>query len=380
MPEDNGPTMAARSGSQAGRNYSRNNRAAAAPQEVTGDLKELGSKVFKLGTRDQADAYLSALEAIAGYLEREVSREMRRLVWFDEVKTFTEPALPTGAVSEARLAKYKRQYDDYCKDKKKYDEQKAQTFVIMLGQCTEAMKAAVMNDSRFDQLERNEDVVGLKNLLREMAYGTGGILYEYMALALVLRRLTAHNQGQTESVANYYHRFKSISQVVEEQWGMFFPTLKGGNTDASKKTARDQLMAMIFLAGADKKRFEKLIDNLNNEFLAGKNNYPVSLETTLTLLSNYQQHEPRVRFSTLVDDNPPTGTETSFQQMGRGGGQLSRVRCYHCQEYGHVLRNCPRLRQSHGQVGHQESVREESAADDHGQEVIDRRPGVAFYG
>jgi hypothetical protein len=45
---------------------------------------------------------------------------------------------------------------------------------------------------------------------------------------------------------------------------------------------------MIFLAGADKEaRFGMLIEDLDNSYLAGNDQYPVPLDGTLTLLSHY---------------------------------------------------------------------------------------------
>jgi hypothetical protein len=62
-------------------------------------------------------------------------------------------------------------------------------------------------------------------------------------------------------------------------------------SDADKNIARDKYLSMIFLARADKARFGTLIENLNNSYLAGNDQYPVSLDGTLTLLSHYQGHQ-----------------------------------------------------------------------------------------
>jgi hypothetical protein len=62
-------------------------------------------------------------------------------------------------------------------------------------------------------------------------------------------------------------------------------------SDADKYIARDKYLSMIFLAGADKARFGTLIENLNNSYLAGNDQYPVSLDGTLTLLFHYQGHQ-----------------------------------------------------------------------------------------
>jgi hypothetical protein len=49
-------------------------------------------------------------------------------------------------------------------------------------------------------------------------------------------------------------------------------------SDADKNIASDKYLSMIFLAGADKARFGTLIEDLNNSYLAGNDQYPVSLD------------------------------------------------------------------------------------------------------
>ena len=91
---------------------------------------------------------------------------------------------------------------------------------------------------------------------------------------------------------------------------------------------------MIFLAGADKERFGNLKMELNNSYLAEKDNYPRSLEATLKLLSHYQDH--------TVGDHKGGGNNsegTAFAQKEKR--KLSKVRCYGCKELGHYKRDCP---------------------------------------
>jgi hypothetical protein len=58
---------------------------------------------------------------------------------------------------------------------------------------------------------------------------------------------------------------------------------------------------MIFLAGACKHRFGTLKGNLNNDYLAGKDNYPVPLQAAFNLLTHYQ--EPEEEGSKKRDDS-----------------------------------------------------------------------------
>jgi hypothetical protein len=106
-----------------------------------------------------------------------------------------------------------------------------------------------------------------------------------------MRRLLAINQGPREPVTNYYRQFASTTTVIEEQWGKFYPEkLVVSASDANKNITRDKYLSMIFLAGADKAQFWTLIEDLNNSYLAGNDQYPVSLDGTLNLLSHYQGH------------------------------------------------------------------------------------------
>jgi hypothetical protein len=47
---------------------------------------------------------------------------------------------------------------------------------------------------------------------------------------------------------------------------------------------QDKFLARIFLIGSDKRRFGMLVEDLNNSYIAGKDNYPKSLDATLKLL------------------------------------------------------------------------------------------------
>jgi hypothetical protein len=72
---------------------------------------------------------------------------------------------------------------------------------------------------------------------------------------------------------------------------------------------------MIFLAGAGacKVRFSTLKTSLNNEYLAGKDNYPATLQATLNLLSHYQDNPEKDRSQKKGSSSEPLH-ETSFGQ------------------------------------------------------------------
>ena len=130
-----------------------------------------------------------------------------------------------------------------------------------------------------------------------------------------------------------------ITDVVEVQWGQFCPMdLAESNSAADKRIACDKLLSMIFLAGVDKNRYGKLLEDLNNSYLSQKDNYPSNIDSTLTLLSNYQDHKTILK----VDDNGNKILGHNYAQ------QIDKhwIRCYKCNEYGHVQKDCPKKEQN----------------------------------
>jgi len=227
--------------------------------QVLGKEIELGNLIYKFNTKDQADMYLRTTETIADFVGVEYGRDMRTLVKKSNEKIFIEPLPPRAATdmivpAPGRLEKYRTELMICHKDMKAYTEQKAKVFAVILGQCSSEVKNKLVNNVGYETLEDSDDVVGLLKMLKEMAFSTIGVQYPYWTLQNVLRHLTVINQGPSESVSNYHKRFLATTKVVEAQWGQFYPVkLTTGAGSVDKKRARDNVLSMIFLAGADKK-------------------------------------------------------------------------------------------------------------------------------
>ena len=85
-------------------------------KQVLGNIPSLGDKVYKYGTKDQADKFLRTTEAVAEYVSVKYDLAMKQLVLYSKEKTFTEPKFPSDKKDVAGLAKYKIKYDAYEKD------------------------------------------------------------------------------------------------------------------------------------------------------------------------------------------------------------------------------------------------------------------------
>ena len=200
-------------------------------------------------------------------------------------------------------------------------------------------------------------MTGLLAKLKTLAFASGGVQNPHLTLAKQLRRSTNVHQGRTESLASYHKRFLANTEVLEAHWGPFCPMKLAGNEKDADKKSRNKLQAMIFLEGADDGRFGKLKHELNNSYLADNDNYPESLDATLTRLSLYQDNQDGGLRNAGA---PRTKMETSFAQT-RYQQRLASIRCYECNELGHVARDCPR-QQTHTQQN--EETGSEASNDD----------------
>jgi hypothetical protein len=97
---------------------------------LQGNLAELANNVYQYGTRDQGDRFTRTTEAIADYVGRDYSKEMRLLVKNQEENEPKEPVMPDK--EEAKLPfvtkKYETELKQYYFKKERYEEHKAKIF------------------------------------------------------------------------------------------------------------------------------------------------------------------------------------------------------------------------------------------------------------
>jgi hypothetical protein len=110
---------------------------------LQGNIVELGNNVYQYRTRDQGDRFTRMTEAIADYVGREYSKEMRLLVKNQKENEPIEPVMPDKK-EESKLPfvmkKYETELNQYYFKKERYEQHKAKIFVIVKGQCTLNMK------------------------------------------------------------------------------------------------------------------------------------------------------------------------------------------------------------------------------------------------
>ena len=304
---------------------------------IKGKIEELENNVYHYGGKNVGDYYIKVTEAIADYVGREKGKEMKLLVLNRIESTPTEPPQPQvesgGTINPFVMEKYKMQLKTYLDEEKLYKKNKGIVFIVILGQCTLSMVNKLKSDSKFESIQQDDDVIKLMKMIKELCYVSTDARYEYWNLTFSLNKVTNVKQKDNETLAAYYKRFINIVDIVEGQWGTLAPlTIAEKDTDyqdATKKNGvikacRNKYLACVFIKGCNWNMYGTCVNDLNNSYLSGQNNYPVSIEAAVNYLSNY-----------MNDNGGSTKTKKEahnfFQQQ-----------CYNCGELGFTKKTCPK--------------------------------------
>ena len=302
-------------------------------KELRGAIEELGSNVHCYGNQRQGEFCTKTTESIADYVGREHNEDMRKLVKDGKEITLIEPTDPEGKETTYKVKKFEKDLARYYEKMDKYNEYKAKVFLVVKGQCSLSMKNKLEAMKEYGKLEKDDDVVGLLKIIKELSYVSTEVKYQYWSMTTMLYKLMNTRQGENETMAAYYKRFKNVVDIVEGQWGELYPEKVAKDDsdysdDAKRQAVIDgcngKLLACVFMHGANRKSHKSCIGELNNMYLSGSDRCPKSVEAAMTYMSHY------------VDQNRGDKSVEKFQLM-----QNRTVTCWLCNEEGHKAHKCP---------------------------------------
>jgi hypothetical protein len=272
-----------------------------------------------MGKDNQQATYLATKEALENYCGIHQSTEIRTLVVEHQEPQFTEPADPGKDITPAQLEKYKMELKEVKEDHKKYKQDKAKMYWIILGQCTKPLQAKLKAEPTYPTIESNLDVIGLLKMLKEVIYSTTKAIHPSVTMHYQLVRFINCNQSKGEAPDDFMKRFLEQTAATEAVWGKLIPHNMKGKPTADQDAARDQFLATSFLHSLTQGKSGDYRKALNNDFVNGKDHYPKDIPSVLTALSNWRGSPPQQQQQRQDKSRPPTphprDNESSFSQQ-----------------------------------------------------------------
>lgn len=283
-------------------------------KDNTGNIASLGNHVFYIGGNADKSGYHyeRTVEKLSEHIQVEHGNGMWTLVTTGTECRPTEPKEPTGTRATSNswaVDRYKLEYAHYLKLSQEYDRDKAKTFAMVYGQCTEAMKNKLKTFPDHDDVSRNANVIKLLERIKKLMLGDNQEQYHYWTMTLSMFRSATCKQGAKESLEGYYIRWCTQVKVLESKWGSFAPS----KTFSSQGTTvdKERFQACMFLHSLHQDRYRNVLEELNNSFLQGNlKAYPSNPDAAMRLVSQWMNSKNK----RMISNHDEEASKLNFMQ------------------------------------------------------------------
>lgn len=283
-------------------------------KKFEGRCEELKEHVYDFtNPKDTANSFTTTTEEIAEYVGRNYKQGnyIKRAIEQMTPATLAMPADLAQGASETAKEIWRQEISAYVKKKEILGTYMQNAYSLIYGQCSEGIQAKIESTPGQATVADKGDPIGLLKNIKTVMFQFQTTKYMPHAILDCKRRLYTMRQGKDMSVPDYFKVFKNNVDVVEHNGGSFGFEIglinlilgevqagldMGSATDAQKTTAqdkaRDMSMGAAFILGADRSRYGKLIEDLENSYTQGDDKYPKNLTDAYKLLINWKQ-DPR---------------------------------------------------------------------------------------
>lgn len=228
----------------------------------------------------QADQFVKTTKEVALYVGRTYTNGS---VIKAAIETLEPPLiqppeeLPEDATrTETRI--WEERIKDFVKRETIMKENIKALYSLVWGQCSDPMQAKLESLPGFQDVFDRSDGIDLIRLIKNVSFNFESQKYLPHAIHEAKRRFFACSQGRTATCQEYLEKFQNLLSVLEAVGAVIGPdtsvanALAGGGANVTQRhldAAGDRALAVAFLLGADKVRYGRLIEDLENSHLQG---------------------------------------------------------------------------------------------------------------
>jgi hypothetical protein len=208
----------------------------------------------------------------------------------------------TKSIVKKRM--FEKRVDEFIKRETKLKENCQAPYSLVLGQCTECMRAKLEAVVRYNDMDSSSDLIELIKTIKGLSYQFEGQQSKTRGWLLAHKRF--HQLIQTREMTDdrFLEKFLTAVSVLEQYGGTigrdegtiedeieeadFTLSVSAAETKTASDVARNKFLAMTFIHAVDKLRYGKILDKLENDFTKGTDNYPESVTRAYHLVVNHR--------------------------------------------------------------------------------------------
>ena len=300
-------------------------------QRFEGDIQDLQGKTYELVGNKSADLYTETTKHIASYVAikcqhggdicRVVKTRARPMMTApNRTAIATQLGIPeTTIVGEGDAAcivldplvqmMFAEEVKEHVKRTRKLEENIKFLWTVLWAQSSQAVRNRLEALNTYETMKQESDGLELLIAIKDLLYNVQDRKYVPLSIHLAKRQFYLNSQGRSTSGAAYYEQFNNIIDMMEhcgaslgEDDGIITKVLEHNDIDPTAATATQKENARIeaqewyyglaFLMGADRVRFGRYLEDLENDFTQGVDRYPKSRVDAHHVLANWKQ-DPR---------------------------------------------------------------------------------------
>jgi hypothetical protein len=223
---------------------------------------------------------------------------------------------------------------------------------LMWGQSSKTTQSKVETHQNFVQCKGSYDSLNLLKILREFFRSDDR---QYKCKAEDRTKCIYYNLRQTPEMScqEYFERVRNVVNIIKSLGGtlvdeMHFidelPPNANGHSQDQINQAKEQILekkiSYGLLVRADRNRYGKLIEEVENSYLKENNDYPRTPTEAYNLLVNHKNYNSGERNLSQTEGLD----QVAFVMEGiriKSDGNFPHIKCFKCNKYGHYKSNCP---------------------------------------
>ena len=320
-----------------------------------GKCAELKGCIYDCTDSKQADVFTKTTKEIANYVGTtyKYGNDVKLAVSTLRTPSFTEPSDPPEGASKSKLKIWETKISDYCKRESYLEENLKTLYSLVWGQCTDLIRARIEALDAHKQMFEDGDSIGLLIAIKALVYNYQSQKYKPLALHENMRRFYLIYQERNMTCQAYMEKFQNTVDVLDHcgagagnMPGLLQAILEESSINPDNATkeqvatalqeSQERYLAVAFLLGADKARYGRLLENMENDYAQGVDRYPRTVIAAYNTISSYKQD---ARYIMQINGSGNDGLAFA-QGTGDEGKEKkyvdrTKVTCFKCGVRGH---------------------------------------------